>query len=381
MKVRIRCIILLIWLFGIVGKCVCQTDTLAAKLDVILNSRISSKGRNPVNNYQFYFNCNNQVVYNKMAATHDNGINLNYKYKSASVAKTFIATMIMQLHEEGLINIDSSISCYFDSTVVNKCLISGKIDISKNITIRRLLNHTTGMKDYILDDKRFLIKLKTFPRKYYLPSEHLNRYKRHRLNEIQDVDFGKFYYSDTNYLLLAMLIETITKKSIQENLKNRIVDKLSLKNTYVDSWDSAYRNVLHQYIHRQCITKRLNPSFEFGGGGLITTTDDLFIFINGLFQNKLFKKTETLRNMLETQNTEYCLGLMIKRIPEIWIDGKSKDTLIAYGHESYFGTEMYHVPSKNITWIINKNQAYINRHTKQFPVWLIALRLYRKEFM
>lgn len=369
-----------LFFFGCLSSLFAQVDSMNIILDQVIANRVSIKGRNPVHNFQLYFNYQHKYIYNQIAKSSDKSVHVNLNYKSASIAKSFIAVMVLQLEEEGLLNIDSSVTQYLNANETKNILVCNGKDISSNITIKSLLNHTTGIKDYILDDNRFLFMLNLFPRKSYPVEDHLERYKRHKLNKIDSSSVGKFYYSDTNYLLLAMIIERVTKQSIQKNLDKRISSKLNLKNTYVDNWNIPYSNMLPQYIHRRKITNILHPSFEFGGGGFITTTEDLVNFITGLFQNKLFTHKTTLEKMIKSNNTDYTLGLMIKRIPNTWIDSAKKDTLIAYGHESFFGTEMYHIPTHDITWVINKNQAYNNKNTKHFPAWLIAMRLCRRKF-
>ena len=70
----------------------------------------------------------------------------------------------------------------------------------------------------------------------------------------------------------------------------------------------------------------------------------------------------------------YGLGIMKKEIPGNWITKNGKDSLIAYGHDGYFGIEMYHIPKKNITWIISKGQGYNNKHVNNIPIWLTIIR-------
>lgn len=360
-----------------------QVEELDSIINQEINTRIRFNGRNPVYNYQLYFNYDDKYIFDDgvgIAKKKDSTSVKHLKFKSASVSKTFIAVMILQLEEEGIVDIEDNVVKYLDSTLIRDLKIINGVDKSKDITIVTLLNHTAGLKDYILEDKRFLFQTNLFPGKLNLPIDHLNRYKKHSLNK-NNTPVGEFHYSDTHYLILALLIEKVTGESLQDNLKKRIALPVNLKATYVDSWDSTYTNFMHQYKNKKDLTEILHPSIEFGGGGFITTTNDLAIFMRHLFLNKLFTDTVTLSKMLNMNDIDnYGLGIMRKKIPENWIKKDATDTLYAYGHDGYFGIEMYYIPKKNITWISSKGQCNYNKHVNNIPIWLTLLRICDADF-
>jgi D-alanyl-D-alanine carboxypeptidase len=348
-----------------------------ARLDSLtfleMSKRINSKGRNPVYNYQFYFNFKDQYIFDNAVGQNKKGsdeVPFQNNFKSASVSKTFIATMILQMEEEGKLKIENSISNYLDLSIIANL----RLEKNKEITVLQLLNHTAGLADYILDDTRYLIGTRIHPGRENSPLAHLQRYEKHRLNTKSHEPGSTYYYSDTHYLLLGLIIEKLTGKSLQQNLSERIVEPIGLKNTYTDNWDSTYANMMHQYLHKFDITKKLHPSFEFGGGGFITSTADLSLFIKALFDNKLFADQKTLPKMIAYDYSKYGLGIMAREIPGNQIQQNRTDTLIAFGHIGYFGIEMYYIPSENITWIISQGQAYTNKNVGNFPIWLTVMR-------
>lgn len=358
-----------------------RTSFLDSVFQAQLNNRIKLSGKNPVYNYQFYFNYNNQYIFNGAAGISQKkhtDLPLHYKFKSASVAKPMVAAIVLQLYEEGKIHLDSSCTRYLDKDVVKAVFGNSTVYKNKKVNVRQLLNHTAGLPDYIFDDKRFLWSTHFFPGRKHRPKDHVNRYKKHKLYKGATLPGEKYRYCDTHYLLLALLIEHVTGNSLQLELNERIVSPLGLKNTYIDHWDSVYTKTMHQYVKRRDITKKLHPSFEYGGGGFITTTQDLAIFIQALVKGELFQSKETLNQMLWYDQNKYGLGISIIEIPENWIVQEGKDTLVAYGHDGFFGVEMYYIPEKNITIVVSRGQA----HTKDnmFSLWLMALRKCHKMF-
>lgn len=366
------------FLFGVLFLLPClligqNTNDLDSVAFAEISQRISRKGRNPVYNYQLYFNYKDKFIFNKAVGSIEKRSKVSpveAKFKSASIAKTMVATMILQLQEEGLLKVEDEISNYLAASITNNLSDCG----GEFMTIKQLLNHTAGLPDYLLDDNTYLFFTRLRPGRVNSPEDHIKRYKKHKLNKDCHAPGSQYRYSDTHYLLLAMIVEKVTGKSLQENLYTRITAPLEMKDTYKDNWDSVYVNVMHQYLHRLDITKKLHPSFEFGGGGVITTTNDLAVFIKALLANKLFKNEQTLLDMLKYDNSRYGSGIMVKEIPVAWFVENSKDTVLAYGHDGYFGIEMYHIPSMNITWVISQGQAYRNKDIVNFPVWLTLIR-------
>lgn len=382
MRTRLFILLAMAWLSAVQGNTQpVPTATFHAIVTTTLENRIHPEGRHAQINAQFYFDGNGRYIFSGAAGVNKKGDTLlpkNFRFKSASVSKTITAVLVLQLAEEKRIHLDSAVGHYLDRRMVEKLVrINGK-PVGHTITIRQLLNHTSGLADYLFDDNRFMLRLTLFPGKSYVPEQHLRRYVRHRLHRKTKTAPGTaFHYADTNYLLLALLVEKITGNTFENALHNRIAVPLQLQNTFTDNHDSAYRNMMHQYHNRRDITQKLHPSVESGGGGLITTTEDLAAFMKALFNGKLLQP-ETLAEMTRCNTADYGLGLMRMKIPMSYIRAGATDTLIAYGHDGYFGVSMYHIPEHNITWVWSSGQSD-PPPTHQLPAWLVALRLYLRD--
>jgi D-alanyl-D-alanine carboxypeptidase len=208
-------------------------------------------------------------------------------YELASVSKPVTATAIMMLVEEGKVVLDSTVAYYLGNVVT---------DNYKTITVRRLMNHTSG----IPSDHYAYTKL-------YAPTP-LRYNTKDQLNDLFALKPAaapgeKYLYSNAGFFLQAAIIEKVTNQTYQEFIQQRIFDKAAMKHSCFINGDSI---VPH---HAQGYTKRKGRLVRFslegtiqalntnGFGGLMSTTADLLAFTQALLKGQLIKTT-TLRQML-----------------------------------------------------------------------------------
>lgn len=286
-------------------------------------------------------------------------VNADYNFRVGSITKTFTATIIMQLMEEGLLSIDDFFLNHLSNKEKLKGLIIFKgVDYSDQLTIKNLLQHRSGIRDYFADEKKFFDYIVKFPSKNWSWKGVLEKYFAYDLNKKGICPPGKkFYYSDTNYLLLAILIEEITKNPFHEELEKRILTPLCLNNTYLEFFQEPKNEspIIFPFFGSKNL-KDINTSFDWGGGGLISSLGDLDVFIRALLSEKLFNKKETLKLMAsfneknqidKNDNTCYAIGLQKMKI--------DKYTFI--GHKSAYGSMMFYDKSLGLSIIFSINQA------------------------
>jgi D-alanyl-D-alanine carboxypeptidase len=164
---------------------------------------ISSPGQVPFNGAAGYADIDNKIP---MTTSH--------VFSAASIPKSFVAIVILKLIEEGKLSLDSKISDYLDEDV--KAMV---VNVDK-ITVRQLLNHTSGLPDVI--NEEYIADLNADPGRYYTLKELLNYIKgKDAISEP-----GKAYsYTDTNYILLYLIIGKITDNPL-DALKNHIMSPL-----------------------------------------------------------------------------------------------------------------------------------------------------------
>lgn len=142
-------------------------------------------------------------------------------FEIASLSKAFTALVIFLLEYKQMISLNDSILKYLEG--LKLCLKSSKEDLTENIKIRDLLYHTSGLAE---DD----IYIGTFSN-IVKKSDLIPMLNRHFLIERPGV---KYEYTSINYVILALIVESVTKRDFAEILETMVFDALGLKNTYAD---------------------------------------------------------------------------------------------------------------------------------------------------
>ena len=199
-------------------------------------------------------------------------------FNLASVSKQFIGMCVMMLSEKGQLAIDDDVQKYIPELPY------------KGITIRNLLTHTSGIPEYF--------DLYT---QYRQPLDTLYNEKLVKLFEEHkpplDFETGtKWNYCNTNYVLLATLIERVAKQPLSEFINKQIVQPLGLKDTYVYHVLMPSVPANHVYGFSETNGKRnlndlINVDGVTGDGNIYSSVEDLFKWEQSLYTEKLVKKT------------------------------------------------------------------------------------------
>jgi D-alanyl-D-alanine carboxypeptidase len=271
-------------------------------------------------------------------------------FRIASVTKTFVAATILRLWEDKRLNLDDPI-CKYVSDEHCSILKSGGYDPSQ-ITIRLLLSHASGMAEHTGSVKYEVEFLKT-------------RHVWTRTEQVKDLvtytkpvgpPGGQFSYSDTGYVLLAEIIEKITGMTLGDAIENQLeLKKLGLKDTHMEDYNlNGEPKRIHQY-YKNTDTWDFHPSLDyFGGGGLLSTTADLSLFYQSLFLNKVYHNASTLDTMLARVNfpskplLDYRKGIWRIEI----------DSLTAYTHSGFWGTQVVYIPKLKTAISVNYSQRW-----------------------
>ncbi|WP_026592395.1 serine hydrolase domain-containing protein [Bacillus sp. UNC437CL72CviS29] len=232
----------------------------------------------------------------------------DFRFRIGSVTKTFTATVVLQLAGENRLNLDDSIEKWLPG------VIQGNGYDDKQITIRQLLNHTSGIAEYTRSKDFNMMDTK----KSYTAEGLI------KMGISMPPDFapGKSWsYSNTGYVLLGILIEKVTGNSYAEEIENRIIEPLELSNTFLPGNSSVIPGTKHArgYIQLDGASEPkdvtyYNPSMGSSAGDMISTADDLNKFFSYLLGGNLLKEQQ-LKQMLTTVPTgtdelgDYGLGI------------------------------------------------------------------------
>lgn len=223
------------------------------------------------------------------------------RFAIGSVSKQFTAMAIMQLVEKNLISLDDKVSKYIP-----------KMPHADLITIKNLLTHTSGLENFTNVNGFFLINSeKTTP--------------KDMLDLIKDLPLeytpgDGFKYSNTNYLVLGMIVEKITDMSLENYLDKNIFTPLNMTNTgtaYGESNNIHDATAYAGYLDVVPIDDSTLLKKAFGAGNLYSTVEDLYRWDRALNTEKIVKK-ETLAKIFTeyidvTDDVNYGLGWMIEQ--------------------------------------------------------------------
>lgn len=268
----------------------------------------------------------------------------NSIFSIASVTKSLTAVGIMKLVDEGKLSLETPINTYFPNFIP---------DLSKDITIRHLLNHSSGMEANIgrIDDEGNGL----MPEESAISlDELLEKFKDSKLK----FELGKSYeYNNFGYSLLAYIIEKVSDKSYADYMEEAVFKPANMKNTAVDSYKSISERVFSHTGLGMSEFKKLSytvhSSWIIGAGNINSTTVDLYNFMKALENGKLLKPASVDKLYSYTQSrgvndSEYGLGWRIEnKGGEKWIN----HTGLLPGNSSIMGS----LPERNIKIFILSN--------------------------
>jgi len=249
---------------------------------------------------------------------------------AGSIGKTFVAAVMIQLAQEGKINLDDRIEQWFKAEPW-----FARLPNANEITIRMLLNHSSGIANHADDDK-FYKALAGNPDRVW-KYEDLIAFV---LNKKPLFAAGKgFAYADTNYILVGMIIEQVTGTTLYAEVTRRFLKPLRLDHI-VPQEGRIIPGVVNGYSSFTMLAGlrgamivdgkfTINPQVEWAGGGFASTAEDLARWARALYGSDLIKKPFTDQMLAGIKTGEVDLyGLGVEIGEGRW--GKS------YGHDGLF---------------------------------------------
>ncbi len=325
-----------------------------------MKETLSPGTQNPVHNLLLYYEREGQR-YHGAVGTADGKVAVgeDFQFKIASVTKTFTATVILQLAEKGEIDLDGKAHDYLAAVPFinfDKLHNYQGGSYGKEITVRQLLTHTSGLADLFFDRwQAFYSYWQEDKQRSWNPELLFEFFYKEKLHDIAHFKPGEgFHYSDVNYFLLSLIIEKETGLQLGAAMRKYILTPLGMNDSYFEYEEEPIGNgnLAHAFMGTEDINVTANTSFDWGGGGLVSTTRDLAIFVKGLLSNKLFEKPETLAAMkapLDTGMSSYGMGLVTQRV-----NGE-----IYYGHSGFWGVVMLYNPTTDETFCLTWNQVNV----------------------
>lgn len=198
------------------------------------------------------------------------------RFRVASLTKSFVATVVLQLVGEGLLGLDDSVERW----------LPGAVPGGDRITIRQLLEHTSGLYDYF-EDPRLMAP--------YERGDFAHRYTPRELLALGTSQPSLFppgsrqTYSNTGYVALGLIVEASTGRSLGHALKARIFEPLRLRSTTFGNGAGPRAHGYARIGGRLRDVARLNLSFEWAAGAVVSTAKDIARFYRALLAGRLVR--------------------------------------------------------------------------------------------
>jgi len=266
-------------------------------------------------------------------------------FRLASISKVFTASVVLQLVAEGKMELDNPIADYLPDELV-KHIANAEV-----ATVRQVLQMTSGIYNYT-DTDAYYDAIDADPLHEWTAAETLT------LIYDEEPDFAPgedYYYSNSNYNLAQIAIESVTGNSLAKELEARIFAPLGMDSCYLETPEVFAENIVRGYElndedNLDDVTE-INDGTGLGDGGIVCSASDLGRFLPSLMNGKLLDDA-MLDEMFDTvddgEGGEYGLGIAYSEGDfgvEIWHDGASS------GFQSY----MTYLPDEDLTLVILTN--------------------------
>ncbi|MFT4926158.1 MAG: D-alanyl-D-alanine carboxypeptidase [Phenylobacterium sp.] len=271
-------------------------------------------------------------------------IDVEDSLRIASMTKLLVATTVLKLAEENSLDIDGPMADYLDASMIDSIVNYDQI------TVRQLLNMTSGIADYTEIDA-FNDAIDNNPQRIWQQVEVLAYINNVTPDFAPGSDYG---YSNSNYVLLDLIVATVSNSSLAQEMRRIIFTPLAMESSYIEFAETSAANgtvlSVEGYEGSDNVTA-INDGIGFGDGGVVSTVADLTAFLNALFGQKMLLSQASLDDMLtEVMGQEYGLGAEVR----------TTSLGPGWGHNgasSGFAGDMLYFADKKRTFVLLTNQA------------------------
>ncbi|TGL57303.1 class A beta-lactamase-related serine hydrolase [Leptospira ognonensis] len=284
-------------------------------------------------------------------------------FHTASIGKMFTSVLILKEIEKGKLSFDTKIINILGQEFLKGLFVFEGTDHADKVTIKQLLNHTSGMADYFestdetnKNAKAVIGEISKNPNQFWKPNDLVEFTRKYQKA------IGKpgetFAYSDTGYVLLGLILEKLNKQTLEDQLKVKIFAPLQMNSTYMHLRSQPISEnqlpLSHMFLGEQDVTNFKSISADWAGGGLVSTTEDLLKFQKALVSGRLIssKMYEEMKGTYPFHDgIFYGLGLMTVDYGEMLF--LMKGTPLLYGHSGLLSTLCFYAPEYDTHIIAN----------------------------
>jgi CubicO group peptidase (beta-lactamase class C family) len=292
--------------------------------------------------------------YNNFATKSPN--DSNSIFQIGSVTKQFTSTVILKLQEEGKLSIQDKLSKYFP-----------EFKYSNTITLENLLTHTSGIYNYTndIDDNDSAIVCNPVNKQLALDIMF-----KHSLDFKPGTQFA---YDNSGYYLLGLIIEKVTGKSYEENIRDIIFTPLQMTHSLFDFKDSKDPNIAIGYKilndSEQLIAQRWDSTVTYAAGGIFSTTGDMYKWMKA-FANKEILSADSWKAALSPHLEHYGYGWFIDSL-------FGKKSISHGGGLPGFMADVTFYPDEDVIIILLNNEGYFGEGLTEINANLSAILFHK----
>ena len=288
-------------------------------------------------------------------------LSLQTPFFIASTTKLYVTACFFILKNQGTLSLANTIGKYLDDTILHGLHLYRGKDFSRAITVAHLLSQTSGLPDYFMG--------KEPGRKPLLEDIEAGRDRHWSFDETIEVakkigpafapgEKTKALYSDTNFQILGKILEAQLNKPLATIFDELIFKPLKLNSTYLYCDPGDTKPASLYFKNDMLKIPRAMSSFQ-ADGGIVSTVDELMIFLKAFFQGTLFKAGD-VKQMMKFRRIffplEYGVGISRFKLPRIFSPFKPTPEFI--GHSGLSGAFAFYCPGREAWFTGTVNQVH-----------------------
>ena len=287
-------------------------------------------------------------------------------YYTASVGKLFTAVLIGMMKDQGLLSFQTQLTELLDDQLIQGLLVLDGKDRTGEIQLHHLLSHTSGLDDHW---KPMLEQTMEQPNRAVTPEDVLAWVKGNQ--PAVGAPGNKCRYSDTNYLLLGMVVERLLGLTFAQAVHQWIfiplgMDRSSLFRQSVPRADDTVETAAFYSGKKRLNENRGLPGIDYAGGSVVSTGEDLLLFMKALTQGRLVRQ-DTLDQMMTPKGRfgpgiGYGYGTMVFQPVPLLMPAK----YCIWGHAGATGSFLFYHPAREVVFAGTFNQFEQERRGTRF---------------
>ncbi len=261
------------------------------------------------------------------------------QFRIASLTKLYVSVLTLKLVEAGKLSLDEPVSSYLPEDVTRL------VPNASQISLRHLLGMTSGLYDY-LDSPEYETSMASRSMKLPWRVKELLAY-----TEGQQPYFRpgqSFDYSNTSYLLVQEVIETVTASSLSKQLDKYIFVPLDLNESWLEVSSERLPSI-QGYEDDEDVTE-INDAIGLADGGMISNVTSIAKFMEALFVKKILLDDTSMHNMLNARGGDYGLGVEV-------LDTSRGLVLGHNGASAGFTSEAYYLSEHGVIFVLLTNDV------------------------